>query len=124
METRSRPVTRCRTCGAEVDARLVVCPECGGCCPACDASGLRIRKETSDPQKGLGSERRQALARSSPCGKLMAMHDELGHALMEAMWELDHLPSDPDEAISRVFAVTDDLETAIRNTRDLDDLIE
>ena len=124
METRSRPVTRCRTCGVEVDARLVVCPECGGCCPACDASGLRIRKETSDPERNLDPERRQALARSSPCGKLMAMHDELGHALMEAMWELDHLPSDPDEAISRVFAVTDDIETAVKNTRALDDLIE
>lgn len=126
METRSRPVTRCRSCGAEVDARLVVCPQCGGCCPACDASGLRIRKASSGSEAGSGSreERRQALARSSPCGKLMAMHDELGHALMEAMWELDHLPSDPDEAISRIFAVTDDLEAAVESTRALDNLIE
>ena len=114
METRSRPVTRCRTCGAEVDARLVVCPECGGCCPGCSTSGLRLRRETSD------RERRETLARSSPCGKLMAMHEELGHALMEAMWELDHLPSDPDEAISRLFAVTDDLEAAVASTRELD----
>lgn len=124
METRSRPVTRCRTCSAEVDARLVVCPECGGCCPACDASGLRVRKESSDPKRNLDPERQQALARSSPCGKLMAMHDELGHALMEAIWELDHLPSDPDEAISRIFAVTDDLEEAVESTRALDNLIE
>lgn len=54
----------------------------------------------------------------------MAMHEELGHALMEAVWELDHLPPDPDEAVSRVFAVTDDLEAAIRRTRDLDELID
>lgn len=54
----------------------------------------------------------------------MAMHEELGHALMEAVWELDHLPPDPDEAVSRVFAVTDDLEAAIHRTRDLDELID
>lgn len=116
--TRSRPVTRCRACGAEVDARLVVCPECGGCCPGCDATGLKVR------QKDSPAARRQALARSSPCGKLMAMHEELGHALMEAVWELDNLPGDPDQAISRVFAVTDDLESAIDRTRTLDAKID
>lgn len=124
MKTRSRPVTRCRSCGAEVDARLVVCPECGGCCPACDESGLRIRTSSSEPEAESASERRRAWAQSSPCGKLMAMHDELGHALMEAMWEIDHLPSDPDEAISRIFAVTDDLEAAVEKTRALDNLID
>lgn len=69
-------------------------------------------------------ERRRALARSSPRGKLMAMHEELGRALMEGIWELDNLPANPDEAISRVFAVTDDLEAAIARTRRLDELIE
>lgn len=118
METRSRPVTRCRACGAEVDSRLVVCPECGGCCPGCTTSGLKVRPLEPRPS------RLEALARSSPCGKLMAMHEELGHALMEAVWELDHLPPDPDEAISRVFVVTDDLEAAIHRTRDLDELID
>lgn len=54
----------------------------------------------------------------------MAMHQELGHALMEALWELDNLPGNTDEAISRVFAVTDDLERAIRTTRELDELID
>jgi hypothetical protein len=115
--TRSRPVTRCRACGAQVDARLVVCPECGGCCPSCDATGLKVRRAESPPS------RRQALARSSPCGKLMAMHEELGHALMEALWELDHLPGDADEAIGRIFAVTDDLEAALGRTRELDEQI-
>ncbi len=52
------------------------------------------------------------------------MHDELGHALMEAMWEIDNLPSDPDEAISRIFAVTDDLEDAIAATRSLDEELD
>lgn len=118
METRSRPVTRCRSCGAEVDARLVVCPECDSCCPSCDASGLEVRRNDKKP------ERQEALARSGPCGKLMAMHDELGHALMEAIWEIDHLPSDPDEAISRVFAVTDDLEAAVERTRALDRVMD
>lgn len=117
METRARPVTRCRSCNVEVDARLVLCPECGGCCPGCTTTGLEVRK-TRRP-----AERRLALARSSPCGKLMAMHEELGHALLEAFWELDNLPPDPDQAISRVFAVTDDLEAAIVRTRGLDDAL-
>ena len=54
----------------------------------------------------------------------MAMHEELGHAMMEAMWEIDHLPPDPDEAISRIFAVTDDLEAAIDRTRRLDEELD
>jgi hypothetical protein len=54
----------------------------------------------------------------------MAMHEELGHAMMEAVWELDHLPADPDEAISRIFAVTDDLEAAIERTRRLDEELD
>ncbi len=52
------------------------------------------------------------------------MHEELGHALMEAMWELDNLPPDTDEAISRIFAVTDDLETALEKTRALDRVMD
>jgi hypothetical protein len=67
------------------------------------------------------ASRRQALARSSPCGKLLAMHEELGRALLEALWEVDNLPLDPDEAISRVFAVADDLEAAVQRTRALDE---
>lgn len=113
-DNRARPVTTCRACGAEVDARLVRCPECGGCCPGCSTSGLKVR--VSDTP----ASRRLALARSSPCGKLLAMHEEIGHALMEAIWELDNLPEDADLAIARVHAVMDDLEAAVERTRSLD----
>jgi hypothetical protein len=97
---------------------MVVCPECGYCCPGCDETGLKLRKGSSS------AEKRASLAKSSPCGKLLAMHDELGHALMEAMWEIDNLPADPDEAISRIFAVTDDLVEAIKATRALDEILD
>ncbi len=117
MESGAKSV-QCRSCGAEVDARVAVCPECGQCCPGCNETGLRLRKGSSTPEK------RAALAQSSPCGKLLAMHDELGHALMEAMWEIDNLPPEPDAAISRIFAVTDDLEDAIKATRALDEILE
>ena len=113
-DTRSRPVTTCRSCGAEVDARLIQCPECGGCCPWCSTAGLEIRTSSTP------GARRLALARSSPCGKLLAMHDELGHAVMEAIWELDNLRNDPDAAIAQILGVTDDLQTALERTRALE----
>ncbi|MFP4624938.1 MAG: hypothetical protein ACLFRX_12210 [Gemmatimonadota bacterium] len=64
--------------------------------------------------------RRLALARSSSCGKLLAMHEEIGHALMESIWELDNLPLEPEVAMSRLYAVLDDLEDAVARTRALD----
>lgn len=114
MEKSEGLYTECRRCGARVDARLVQCPECGSCCPGCNASGLKVKSSA------LRGTRTAALARSSACGKLMAMHEELGQSLMQAVWELDNLPNDPDEAISRVFAVADDLVAAVQRTRDLD----
>lgn len=113
-DTRARPVTTCRSCGAEVDARLIQCPECGGCCPGCSTAGLKVRTSSTP------AARRLALARSSPCGKLLAMHEELGHALMEAIWEMDNLRGDPDAAIAQILAVTDDLASAIDRTRALE----
>ena len=113
-ETTARPTTSCRSCGKEVDVRLVTCPECGTCCPGCNATALRVR--ISDTP----ASRRLALARSSRCGKLLAMHEEIGHALMEAIWELDNLPLETDAAITRMYAVLDDLREAIERTAALD----
>jgi hypothetical protein len=48
------------------------------------------------------------------------MHEELGHALMEAIWEMDNLPVDTDRALSRLYAVMDDLHAAIERTSALD----
>lgn len=99
-----------------MDARLVSCPECGNCCPGCTAEGLKVR--ISDTP----AARRLALARTSPCGQLLAMHEEIGHALMEAIWELDNLPAEADLALNRVYAVLDDLEDAVERTRALENL--
>ncbi len=116
--TKGSTLTRCRVCDAELDARVLQCPECGTCCPGCTSDGLRIR--LTDTPTG----RRLALARSGVCGKLQAMHEEIGHALMEAIWELDNLPVHTDEAMARLFAVLDDVEDAVTRTRALDELIE
>ncbi len=117
-KTKISSLTRCRVCDAELDARTLQCPECGTCCPGCTTDGLKIR--LTDTPAG----RRLALARSSECGKLQAMHEEIGHALMEAIWELDNLPAKTDEAMARLFAVLDDIEDAVTRTRALDTLLE
>jgi hypothetical protein len=112
--TAAKPLTFCRSCGALVDARLQVCPHCGGCCPGCTTEGLKIR--VSDTP----AARRLALAGSSPCGKLLAMYEELGHALMTAVWEMDNLPTNPDAALPRLYSIMDDLSGAIERTQTLD----
>jgi hypothetical protein len=114
VTTTTKPLTSCRGCGSEVDARVQVCPQCGACCPGCSTSGLKVR--ISDTP----ASRRLAIARSSPCGKLLAMHEELGHALMEAIWEMDNLPFDSDAAITRLYGILDDLGEAIERTHALD----
>ncbi len=114
VETRAKPLATCRGCGIEVDARLQVCPECGACCPGCSTSGLRARVGNTPAARKL------AIARSSPCGKLLAMHEELGHALMQAIWEMDNLPGDTDAAITRLYGVMDDVSAAIERAQDLD----
>jgi hypothetical protein len=48
------------------------------------------------------------------------MRDELAHALMEALYELDVLPDDEEGALVGIYAVMDDLEEAIRRTQALD----
>jgi hypothetical protein len=44
------------------------------------------------------------------------MHEELGHALMEAIWEMDNLPVDTDAAMTRLYGILDDLSAAIERT--------
>jgi hypothetical protein len=114
VTTTTRPLTRCRGCGDEVDARLQVCPQCGACCPGCSTTGLQVRVADTPPA------RRLAIARSSPCGKLLAMHEEIGHALMEAIWEMDNLPVETEAAITRLYGILDDLTSAIERTYALD----
>lgn len=48
------------------------------------------------------------------------MHEELGHALMESIWEMDNLPQDTDAAIARMYSILDDLAQAIERTYALD----
>jgi hypothetical protein len=111
---KTTPATTCRGCGTEVDARLQVCPQCGACCPGCNTKVLKVGVASTP------ASRRLAIARSSPCGKLLAMYEEIGHALMEAIWELDNLPVDTDAAMTRVYGVLDDLQEAIGRTYALD----
>jgi hypothetical protein len=113
-ETSASAFTRCRGCGIEVDARLQQCPACGACCPGCSTEGLKV-KVSNTP-----AARRLALARSSPCGKLLAMHEELGHALMQAIWEMDNLPQETEQAVTRLYAIMDDLQQAMERTNALD----
>lgn len=114
VERKTKTSASCRGCGAEVDSRLQVCPECGACCPGCTTAALKLRLRHTPPG------RRLAIARSSPCGKLLAMHEELGHALMEATWEMDHLPIDSEAAMLSLYSILDDLSNAIERTRALD----
>ncbi len=114
IDTKVQPVTTCRGCGNEVDARLQVCPDCGACCPGCSTEGLKVRISNTP------AARRLAIARSSPCGRLLAMHEEIGHALMEAIWEMDNLPIDSDAAMTRMYGILDDLGQAIERTYALD----
>lgn len=48
------------------------------------------------------------------------MKDELSHALVEALFELEVLPHDEDGTLLGLYAVMDDLQDAIRRTEALD----
>ncbi|NIP82932.1 MAG: hypothetical protein GWM90_28380 [Gemmatimonadetes bacterium] len=48
------------------------------------------------------------------------MRDELCHALMEALYELDVLPENEEGAFLGVYAVMDDLRAAIQRVEHLD----
>ena len=49
-----------------------------------------------------------------------AMRDELSHALMEALYELEVLPDSEEGALMGLYAVMDDLEEAIHRTAAID----
>jgi hypothetical protein len=48
------------------------------------------------------------------------MKEELGHALTEALYELDVLPENEEGAIVGVYAVIDDLRDALERTECMD----
>lgn len=48
------------------------------------------------------------------------MRDELSHALVEALYELEVLPDDHDGALLGIYAVLDDLRDAVDRTERLD----
>jgi hypothetical protein len=50
------------------------------------------------------------------------MRDELSHALVEALYELDVLPADEEAAVVGIYAVMDDLHNALNRTEALDHL--
>jgi hypothetical protein len=54
------------------------------------------------------------------CPGATAMRDELSHALVEALYELDVLPGNEEAALVGLYAVMDDLREAIRKTEALD----
>ncbi len=48
------------------------------------------------------------------------MREELSHALMEAIYELEVLPGEEDGALVGIYAVIDDLQAAIRHAESTD----
>lgn len=65
----------------------------------------------------LRSARAECTSRLSGPG---VMRDELSHALVEALYELDVLPLDDEAAMVGLYAVMDDLQAAIQRTEALD----
>ncbi len=57
---------------------------------------------------------------TGPCRCCDMMRDELCHALMEALYELDVLPENEEGAFLGVYAVMDDLRAAIQRVEHLD----
>lgn len=56
----------------------------------------------------------------SRCWTPECMRDELSHALVEALYELEVLPAAPEGALVGLYAIMDDLQAAIRRTEQLD----
>lgn len=73
------------------------------------------------PSREAIMRRRSGLeATTDRCRCCDIMRDELQHALLEALYELDVLPGNEDGALLGVYAVLDDMRTAIRRTEAMD----
>jgi hypothetical protein len=59
-------------------------------------------------------------AQTSRGKRLQAMQDELAHALVEALFELEVLPEDADGALIRIYAVMDDIQLALVRAEAMD----
>lgn len=65
-------------------------------------------------------QRRLHEGRNGRCRCCDQMKEELGHALTEALYELDVLPENEEGAIVGVYAVIDDLRDALERTECMD----
>ena len=57
---------------------------------------------------------------SDRCRRCDAMREELSHALMEAIYELEVLPDEEDAALVGIYAVIDDVKAAVRHAESMD----
>ena len=64
--------------------------------------------------------RRFESAHTGHCRCCDIMREELCHALVEALYELDVLPEDEEGALVGVYAVIDDLRSALERTECMD----
>lgn len=62
-------------------------------------------------------------ARTRPCTQAL-MRDELTHALVEALFELEVLPDCEEGALMGIYAVIDDVRAALRRTESLDRVLK
>ena len=56
----------------------------------------------------------------SRCWTPECMREELSHALIEALYEIEVLPENTEGAVVGLYAIMDDLQEAIRRTQKLD----
>lgn len=64
--------------------------------------------------------RLESARREGHCRCCDIMREELCHALMEALYELDVLPESEEGALVGVYAVIDDLREALERTECMD----
>lgn len=57
---------------------------------------------------------------SGRCRCCDAMREELSHALVEAVYELEVLPNEEDAALVGIYAVIEDVQAAVRRAESMD----